>query len=140
MNKNEIMNAKLSNKFSKLKQTRTTPKLAFSKFLALSLLLISVLVAKFNNVNAAAIAIVGDNKENAKEVVSIAENKFDNNDAEGMATASTLKLQKQHQNKTQNNDGPAAFQQQISVRNSKFGFNSKFRNSKFRYAQKWSLT
>ena len=130
MNKNEILNVKLSNKFSKIKQTRTTPKLlASSKFFALSLLLMSVLVAKFNEVNAAAIEIVGDNKENAKEVVSIAENKFDNNDAEGMATASTLKLQKQHQNKAQNDDRPAAFQWQKLVG-----------NSKFRYAQRWSLT
>ena len=133
MNKNEIMNAKLSNKFSKIKQTRSTPKLlTFSEILALSLLLMSVLVAKFNEVNAAAIAIVGDNKENAKEVVSIAENNVDNNDAEGakmMAAASTLKVQKQHQTKAPKDDGPAAFQWQKLVG-----------NSKFRYAQKWSLT
>ena len=133
MNKNEIMNAKLSNKFSKIKQTRTTPKLlASSKFFALSLLLMSVIVAKFNNVNAAAIAIVGDNKENGKEVVSIAENNVDNNDAEGakmMATASSLQLLERHKNKAQNDDRPAAFQWQKLVG-----------NSKFRYAQRWSLT
>ena len=123
MNKNEIMNAKLSNKFSKIKQTRTTPKLlAFSKILALSLLLLSVLVAKFNDADAAAIAIVGDNKENGKEVVSIAENNVDNNDAEGakmMATASSLQLLERHKNKAQKDDGTAASEWQKLVGNRK---------------------
>ena len=133
MNKTEIMNAKLSNKLSKIKQTRTTSKLfAFTKILAPSVLLLSVLVVKFNTVDSVAIAIVGDNKENGKEFVSIAENNIEKNDAEDekmMATASTLKLQKQHQNKAKKDDGPAAFQLQKLVG-----------NSKFRYAQKWSLT
>ena len=133
MNKNEIMNVKLSNKFNKIKQTRTTPKLlASSKFFALSLLLMSVLVAKFNNINAAAIAIVDDNKENAKEFASIAENDVYNNDAEGakmMAIASSLQLLERHKNKAQNDDGTAAFQWQKLAG-----------NSKFRHAQKWSLT
>ena len=133
MNKNEIMNAKLSNKFSKIKQTRTTPKLlAFSKILTLSLLLLSVLVAKFNDADAAAIAIVGDNKENGKEVVSIAENNVDNNDAEDaktMATASSLQLLERHKNKAQTSDGPAAFKLQKLTG-----------NRKFRHPQRWSFT
>ena len=123
MNKNVIMNVKLSNKFSKIKQIRTTPKLlASSKFFALSLLLMSVFVSKFNNVNAAAIAIVGDNKENAKEVVSIAENNVENNDAEDakmMATASSLQLLERHKNKAQKDDGTAASEWQKLVGNRK---------------------
>ena len=65
MNENKVMNAKLRNKLSKIKQTRTTPKLfAFTKILAPSVLLLSVLVAKFNAVNSVAIAIVSDDREN----------------------------------------------------------------------------
>ena len=122
---------KLRKKLNKIKQTRTTPKLlTFSKMLALSLLLMSVLVAKFNNVDAVDIAIVGDNKENAKDFVPIAENKFgDAEDAKMVATVSTLQLLERHKNKAQTSDGPAAFKLQKLTG-----------NRKFRHPQRWSFT
>ena len=117
MFKNEIMNAKLSNKLNKIKQTQTAPKsFSFSKIFALSLLL-SVLV-----VDGGAITIVSDNKENAREFVSIAANNFDNNDSEGaqmMATVSTLRLQEHQQNKAQNDNGKAAFEWQKRIGNTR---------------------